>query len=119
MRDVSPAEAERLDYLKCRWTEVRMEKLRKKLDDFALEYALQYVNLYEEIYGDKLYIQNAKYVDHDYYPGFLLRIISDSDSCFDLERLTEYHPIIAERLESKIDFRIISNDEIEVFIMEE
>ena len=115
MANITQADARRLDQLKLRWREIRMEKLRRQLDDTARDFAGSCAEAYTELYGETLSIISAEYVQEDSYTGYLMRF--RSNGYISEQRMIDLQTNFAEQLNKTMDFKILSDSEFEMFVL--
>lgn len=115
MANITQADARRLDQLKLRWREIRMKKLQSQLNDTARDFAESCAEVYAELYGEHLSVISAEYVHEDSYSGYMMRFCSNGYVSED--RMIDLQSNFAEKLNKTMDFKILSDNEFEMFIM--
>ena len=114
MANITPADARRLDQLKLRWREIRMEKLRKQLDDSAMEFAENCAEAYEELFGGDLAVISSEYIHEANYSGYNMRF--RAKEFISEQRMIDLQSVFAEKLNHTMDFQILSDNEFEMFV---
>ena len=115
MSNITSADARRLDQLKMRWREIRMEKLQRQLNNTALGFAENCADVYEELFGGDLMVISDEYIHEDLYSGYSMRF--RAKEFVSEQRMIDLQTVFADKLNQTMDFNIISNNEFEMFVM--
>ena len=115
MADISKEDARRIYQLQMRWHGIKMQKLQQEINDVAMEYAENFAELYAEVFGGEIIPISSESINDESYSGFRMMFLGIDPVSEQI--MIEWQDIIFQKLHLMIDFKIISEDEFELFVM--